>query len=166
MERIAILPGSFDPITVGHVKIIEKALLEYDRVYVAVMINNQKKYMFNLEQRESIAKAALKKLERVIVISSEDWLWKLSRELGVCAIVKGYRNETDLKYEKEMAKFNEEKNPDCKTVFVKADEEFLTVSSTLVREHIIQGKPINQLVPEGAIEEIYKITEKYRNYGI
>ena len=105
-QRIAIVPGSFDPITNGHIDIIRRAAELYDRVFVAVMINDQKKYRFTLEEREAIARAATEDMERVEVISSSGWLWELARDLGACAIVKGYRNETDLEYEKKMAEFN------------------------------------------------------------
>ena len=102
-QRIAVVPGSFDPITNGHIDVIRRATELYDKVFVAVMINDQKNYRFTLEEREAIARAALEGLERVEVISSRGWLWELAKNLGACAIVKGYRNETDLDYEQKMA---------------------------------------------------------------
>ena len=97
-ERIALVPGSFDPITNGHLAIIEKASRLYDKVLVAVMINPQKDYMFTLTQREEIARVSCEGMDNVTVISSEGWLWKLAKDMGACAIVKGYRNDKDLEY--------------------------------------------------------------------
>ena len=156
-ERIAIVPGSFDPITNGHLSVIKKAAQDYDKVFVAVMINAQKEYMFTIEQRKSIAKACLEDMNNVEVISSEGWLWELAKSLDACAIVKGYRNQTDLDYELQMAKFNEEKYPQGKTVLIKAEEGLTQLSSTAVREMLLSGKSIEDLVPQKAIAEICRI---------
>lgn len=157
-ERIAIVPGSFDPITNGHLSVIQKAAAEYDKVYVAVMINSQKEYMFTLAQRKDIASACLKEFDNVEVISSEGWLWELAKSLGACAIVKGYRNQTDLEYERKMAEFNEERYPQAKTVLIKADDELTQLSSTSVRALIVSGESLDGLVPQAAIDEIRRIS--------
>ena len=159
-QRIAVVPGSFDPITNGHIDVIRRATELYDKVFVAVMINDQKKYRFTLEEREAIARAALEGLERVEVISSRGWLWELARDLGACAIVKGYRNETDLEYEQKMAEFNKEHNPDAETVLLKASDGLETLSSTVVRERMLNDEQIDGLLPEKAIELIKKLTPR------
>lgn len=159
-ERIAIVPGSFDPITNGHMAIIESALEEYDRVYVAVMINDQKKYMFTLDERRIIAESCLEGIERVSVIASDGWLWMLAKELGACAIVKGYRNDVDLEYEQKMALFNEQHYPNAKTVLVKAKEGLEDLSSTRVRELIISNESLDSYLPSKAIETIRAIITK------
>lgn len=158
-EGIAVVPGSFDPITNGHIDIIKKAAKLYEKVYVAVMINSQKKYMFSLEQRKTIAERAMEEiaLDNVTVISSSGWLWELAKELGACAIVKGYRNDKDLAYEREMAEFNEKHNPDAKTVLIKADEKMTELSSTVIRQKIIDGESLEEFLPTKAIEEIKRI---------
>ena len=160
MERVAVYPGSFDPITNGHIDVIRRATELYDKVFVAVMINDQKKYRFTLEEREAIARAALEGLERVEVISSRGWLWELAKNLGACAIVKGYRNETDLEYEQKMAEFNKEHNPDAETVLLKASDGLETLSSTVVRERMLNDEQIDGLLPEKAIELIKKLTPR------
>ena len=156
-ERIAIVPGSFDPITNGHLYVIKKAAQEYSKLYVAVMINDQKRYMFTLQEREAIARAAVADLPNVEVISSSGWLWELARDLGACAIVKGYRNEIDLEYENKMAIFNKERYPLAETVMIRADDTMRELSSTLVRELINGEKSLEEYLPIGAIEEIKKI---------
>ena len=159
-QRIAVVPGSFDPITNGHIDVIRRATELYDKVFVAVMINDQKKYRFTLEEREAIARAALEGLERVEVISSRGWLWELAKNLGACAIVKGYRNETDLEYEQKMAEFNKEHNPDAETVLLKASDGLETLSSTVVRERMLNDEQIDGLLPEKAIELIKELTPR------
>ena len=159
-QRIAVVPGSFDPITNGHIDVIRRATELYDKVFVAVMINDQKNYRFTLEEREAIARAALEGLERVEVLSSRGWLWELAKELGACAIVKGYRNETDLEYEQKMAEFNKAHNPDAETVLLKASDGLETLSSTVVRERMLNDEQIDGLLPEKAIELIKKITPR------
>lgn len=158
--RIAIVPGSFDPITNGHIDIVRRALAVYDKVYLAVMINADKKYMFNLEERTSIAKAAIRGLEGVEVISSEGYLWKLAKTLGASAIVKGIRNEVDKEYELKMAEYNTAHNPDAQTVLLETNPNLARVSSTLVREKILNGEDISEYLPPKAISEIENILSK------
>ena len=156
-KSIAIVPGSFDPITNGHLNIAQRAAQSYDKVYVAVMINSSKEYMFTLSQRERIARAALSGIDNIEVISSDGMLWELARDLGACAIVKGYRNQVDLQYEKEMADYNNSHYPQAKTVLLEANSELSEISSTVVRKMIIDKASLEGILPEAAIEEIYKI---------
>ena len=156
-KDIAIIPGSFDPITNGHLFLIKEAAKEYKTVYVAVMINANKKYMFDIEERKSIAEAATKNISNVKVIMSEGWLWELAIELKADAIVKGYRNEKDFEYEQVMAKFNEEHAPNAKTILLKTDPNLKDLSSTLIREKISQGESLDDFLPLDAIKEIQRI---------
>ena len=156
-KRIAIVPGSFDPITKGHLDIVQRAAVSYDIVYLAIMINPEKKYMFTMDQRKRIAEAVVSSIANVRVITSKGMLWKLAKDLGACAIVKGYRNETDLAYEKEMEKFNREHNPDAKTVLLKSNDALAEISSTAVRSRILERKDLHEFLPQAAIDEIYKI---------
>lgn len=156
-QRIAIVPGSFDPITLGHLDILKRAAEQYDKVYLAVMINAEKNYMFTLEQRTKIAKAAVKELDNVSVISSEGMLWELAKSLGACSIVKGVRNENDRAYEQIMAEYNSKRYPAAETVLLPAREEHLHLSSTLVRGKILARESLSGLLPETAIFEIQKI---------
>ena len=157
--KIAIVPGSFDPITAGHIDIVSRAAELYDKVYLAVMINDQKNYMFTMEQRTEIAKAAVSVIDNVEVISSDGMLWELAKRLGAVAIVKGYRNDTDLEYEKRMAEFNSEKNPDAMTVLLKSKVELASLSSTYVREKIKNKERIDGLLPQEAVDIIKKLTD-------
>ena len=152
---IAIVPGSFDPITYGHIDLVERASAQYDKVYLAVMINRDKNYMFTLEERKKIAQAALEAYSNVEVISSEGMLWELALKLEACAIVKGYRNETDLAYEQKMAEFNRLHNPMAETILLESKSDLVNVSSTVVRDRILRGEGLGDLMPQKAEETLY-----------
>jgi len=152
--RIAIVPGSFDPITNGHIDIIRRAAQKYDKVFVAVMINASKQYLFTMAQRKRLAELAVCHLENAEVIASEGMLWELARDLGACAIVKGYRNEKDLAYEQEMAEYNRAHYPDAETVLLPSDPQLHDLSSTLVRVKILEKEDLGDYLPSVVIEEI------------
>lgn len=156
-ETIAIVPGSFDPITNGHIFVISEAAKRYNKVFVAVMINANKEYKFTLEQRKDIATAATKNISGVEVIASDGWLYDLANSLNADAIVKGYRNEVDLEYENKMAEFNRQYAPNTKTVLIKSPLELTTLSSTAVREKMKNKCDISDFLPREAIEVISKI---------
>ena len=113
--------------------------------------------MFTLEERREIAKAALSKIENVEVISSDGMLWQLAKDLGAVAIVKGYRNEKDLAYEEEMARYNLAHNPNAPTQLLQSSEKLVSLSSTAVRERILSGLSLTGYLPEKAIALIEKI---------
>lgn len=161
--RIALIPGSFDPITLGHVNIIERTAKMFDKVYVAVMINDSakydsslssKKYMFSMEERLEIARLSLSHIENVEVIARTGMLIDLVDEIGATAIVKGIRNAADLEYEIIHAKWNKAHNDRAETLFLPADESFNAVSSTAVREIIESGEldSLQGIVSDAAIE--------------
>ena len=156
-KTVAIVPGSFDPITNGHIFIINEAAKQYDKVFVAVMINANKEYEFTLEQRKDIAVAATKNISGVDVIASDGWLYDLANSLNADAIVKGYRNDVDLEYENKMAEFNRQYAPNTKTVLIKSPLELTTLSSTAVREKMKNKCDISDFLPQDAIEVISKI---------
>lgn len=142
---IGLIPGSFDPITLGHVNIIERAAEKFDTVYVAVMNNDSAKhdktlssktYTFDMSERVKMVELSTAHIENVKVISFEGMLIDLFDEIGADVIVKGIRNAADLEYEMIHAKWNKQHNPRVETLFMTADENLCTISSTLVREYI------------------------------
>ncbi len=157
-EGIAIVPGSFDPITNGHINIAKRAAELYNKVYLAVMINKDKIYTFTLEERVRLAKIALEDTN-IEVISSEGMLWKLAKDLNAAAIVKGYRNEKDLEYERQMAEFNKKYNPKAQTIILKCDPNVTNLSSTLVRRKLLNGEALDGLIPEKVNDEIKKLNK-------
>ena len=141
--KIALIPGSFDPITLGHVNIIERAAKMFDKVYVAVMINDSakydkslssKQYMFSMEDRLELVKRSVAHIENAEAIARSGMLIDLCDELNVTCIVKGIRSAADLEYEMIHAKWNKAHNDRAETLFLPADDRLTSVSSTRVRE--------------------------------
>ena len=163
--RIALIPGSFDPITLGHVNIIERAAKMFDKVVVAVMINDSakyheglssKQYMFPMDERLEIARLSVSHLENVEVIARTGLLIDLFDEINATAIVKGVRNSADLEYEMIHAKWNKAHNDRAETLFLPADESLTSVSSTLIREYIKNGdfESLSKAISPNAVEFI------------
>ncbi len=136
---LAIVPGSFDPMTLGHLELVKLAAAQYDRVVVAVMVNSAKDYLFSMEERIEIAKRTVAALPNVSVIGDTGMLIDLFDRLCADVIFKTYRNAQDLAYEQEMAAWNHAHNPRVKTEIVPASGEFPTLSSTQVRLALREG---------------------------
>lgn len=152
--RLAVVPGSFDPITVGHVNVIERAAKLFDVVVVAVMMNPDKEYMFDINQRAQLAKISCAHIPNVEVLASEGMLYDVTLGLGACAIVKGLRSGKDYYYEQKMAVYNREKNPAAETVYLPSDAKFRNVSSTIVRRRIFEQKPLDGYMMPDAIKKL------------
>ncbi len=140
-----ILPGSYDPVTIGHLDIIRRAAEEHDEVYVVIFVNPEKTYTFSLDDRMRMLMLATDELDNVLVSYSNGMVVDYMREHDIEKIIKGYRNDADLEYEKKQADFNRI----CggyETELVKCREGFELVSSTEVRERINRGEDISDLV--------------------
>lgn len=153
---IAIVPGSYDPITKGHLDIVRRALLDYDEVVLAVMNNAAKEYMFNMSERAEMARRATCDLAHVRVVTDSGMLVDLFDRVGATVIVKGVRNEQDRAYEEEMAAYNLAKNPRAKTVLMEASSELSSLSSTRVRALLQAGTVPVGLLPEGVIAYLFE----------
>ena len=144
----ALIPGSFDPMTLGHLNIVKRALEEYDKVTVAVMINDAKAYAHTIEERAEMARLTVADLARVEVVVDRGMLVDLFDRIGADAIVKGVRNEKDRAYEQEMAAYNLARNPRAVTVLYEADPALGDLSSTVVRDIMKKGeRPEGLLAP-------------------
>lgn len=137
--RSAIVPGSFDPITLGHIDIVRRAAALYDKVYLALLINPDKSYLFDLDTRVRMAEASCAGIPSVSVISDSGLLVDLAKKLGCEAIIKGVRDENDFKYEMSMALCNRDLAPDIETLLLPSDKGLWGISSTRVRELIEAG---------------------------
>lgn len=156
----ALIPGSFDPITVGHMDVIRRTAARFDKVYVAVMTNDMtkyvadakvKRYMFTMDERRDMAAAACRGLENVTVVTSSGMLVDLVDELGADWIIKGLRNAADYAYEQEHALWNRAHNPRAETLYLPCDPAYDRISSTLVRETLTAGGSPDGLVPEAVL---------------
>ena len=132
--KTAIYPGSFDPITLGHLNVIERASKLFDKVIVCVMVNSEKNYMFSDEERVDFIRRATAHLSNVEADSSNELLAKYAERRGANVIVKGLRAVTDFENEFMMAMINHKLNPNLDTMFLTAEQQYLYLSSSTVKE--------------------------------
>jgi pantetheine-phosphate adenylyltransferase len=154
MSKIAIFPGSFDPITIGHVDLVTRALPIFDKIVVAIGVNNQKKYLFTLEQRLDWLSEVFKDEAKVEVAHYEGLTAHFAKEIGAQYLLRGLRNASDFDYEKTISQLNNIVGAGLETIFLIAQPAYSHISSTIVRE-IIKGngdaKPF--LPPQVSISE-------------
>jgi pantetheine-phosphate adenylyltransferase len=154
--RIAVCPGSFDPITKGHLDIVSRACKLFDRVIIAVSVNPAKTGSFTYEERVELIKRCTTDLENLEVVQMTGLLADYVSEVGACAIVKGLRAVTDFEYEFQMALANKKLNPQAETVFLTTAEQHMYLSSSLVKQIASFGGDISDFVPEEVLPLIEK----------
>ena len=150
--NIAVFPGSFDPVTLGHMDLIRRAADVFDRVYVCAMVNSGKQPMFPAEQRHAMLRAATADIPNVTAELWTGLLADYARARGARYLVKGVRNGTDFDTELGMAQINRALEPTLDTVLLPARTEFLHLSSTMVREMVKYGRSLEPYMPAAAIE--------------
>jgi pantetheine-phosphate adenylyltransferase len=146
-ELVAIYPGSFDPLTNGHVDIIQRGSRLFDRIIVSVLVNLEKRPMFTVHERVDIARDVFKGLSNVEVDTFDGLLVDYARSRRANVIVKGLRAVSDFEYEMQMALMNRRLNADVETVFMMPAEPYTYVSSRLVKEVVALGGSVTGLVP-------------------
>lgn len=145
--KSAIYPGSFDPVTMGHLDIIRRAAGLFDRFYVGILINRNKKPLFSLEERIRILQEVTKEIPNVEVISFEGLLADYCRMNRIDGVIRGVRGAADFDYELPMAQINQRLNPDTQTIFLAASPEYSYVSSSAVKELASFGGDYKDMVP-------------------
>ena len=155
--KIALVPGSFDPFSLGHLSIVERAARMFDKVYVTVMQNDKKQYLFTAQERLFLVKKAISHIKNAEADFYGGMLWEYARDKKINAIVKGIRNAEDLQYETEMAEFNASRYPGAVTVFLPAEPGKDVLSSTKIREILQKNESIEGLVPQNIENEIKQI---------
>ncbi|HEX6896801.1 MAG TPA: pantetheine-phosphate adenylyltransferase [Bryobacteraceae bacterium] len=144
---VAIYPGSFDPITTGHLDLIQRASVLFDKLIVAILRNDQKQALFSVEERTDMLHEALKDISNIEVASFDGLLVSYAAERGATVILRGIRAVSDYEYELQMALMNRRLAPEIETVFLMAGEAHSFISSRLVKEVIRLGGNIRGLVP-------------------
>lgn len=152
----AIYPGTFDPITLGHLDIISRASKIFEKLIVSVVMNVEKNPLFDIEERVELIKMVVKDYPNVEVTSSIDLLADFVKQYDNPVIIKGLRNHIDYEYETTMAVFNKKLNPQVETFFITAKLEYTYVSSTAVRQLALYGADLSDYVPKVVEEEIKK----------
>lgn len=146
-EKMAVYAGSFDPLTYGHMNIIERALKIFDKVIVAVAINYQKQALFSPQEREEMIKEVYKDEPRVEVESFEGLLVDYMRRKGVKVIIRGLRATSDFEYEYHMASMNKSLDPEVDTIFMVTAKDYFFISSRTIKEIASLGGRIEEFVP-------------------
>lgn len=151
MPKIAVFPGSFDPITIGHTDIVQRALPLFDEIYVAIGINSQKQYLFGLEQRLEWLKAVFAHEPKIIVDHFENLTAHYCTRIGAKYLIRGLRNASDFDYEKTISQLNNIVGHGIETVFFISQPGLSHISSTIVREIIKGGGDAAPFLPDQVI---------------
>ena len=157
MPQTAVFPGSFDPITLGHTDIVERASKIFDKVYVAIGQNTTKTTLFPFGNRMEIVSKVFVDIPGVEVLSYEGLTVEICRKLGAKYVVRGLRSGTDFDYERNIALMNSKLYPDIETVFFISNPDYAGISSTIVREIYKFGGDISSFVPKVVSDYISKI---------
>ena len=151
-----VFAGTFDPITLGHVDIVNKALKDFDEVIIGVGINEDKTPLLSVDKRVEMIKKVFAQNKKVSVCSYQNLTVDFAKSMGATVLVRGVRNKKDLAYEKVVEDFNQNVAPDIKTVIYQAEEKYKNLSSTFVKDAYFKGEDISSYVPEVVIEYLYK----------
>lgn len=154
--KIAIYPGSFDPVTIGHLNIIQRAANIFDKLIVCVMVNAGKNPMFTLEERVELIRRVTADIPNVEVDSSSELLAEYAKRRGSCVIVKGLRAGSDFENEFQMALINKKINPELDTMFLTAESQYMYLSSSMVKELGSYGVDLSDFLPEEIISDFQK----------
>ena len=149
--KIAIYPGSFDPITSGHLNIIQRAANIFDRLIVCVMVNGAKSPMFTQQERVDMIRSVVQDIPNVEVDASGELLAEYARKKGSCVIVKGLRAGSDFENEFQMALINHKINPDLDTMFLTSEHQYMYLSSSTVKELGGYDVDLSEFLPEQII---------------
>ena len=161
MKR-AIYPGSFDPVTYGHLDIIRRSALLVDELVIGVLNNNAKTPLFSVEERVKMLNDVVKDLPNVKVMSFEGLLVDFARKVDAQIIVRGLRAVTDFEYELQMSQTNTVLNENVDTIFFTTSLEYAYLSSSTVREAAYFGADISKFVPESVVQQVY---DKFKERG-
>ena len=159
--NIAIYPGSFDPITLGHLNIIRRTAQIFDKVVVCIMINGEKDTaMFSPEQRVRMARRVTERIPNVEVDYFNGLLAEYSKRYDKPVVVKGLRAVTDFEYEFTMALINKKINPELETMFLTASEKYTFLSSSAVKDVARHGGPLEEFIPIEILDDVRAIAGK------
>lgn len=146
--RVAVFPGSFDPITLGHEDVVRRASQLFDKIIVAIGVNSSKKYMFSLEERKQMLETVFSDLENIELVSFQGLTSDFCAEVGAKWILRGVRNSSDFEYECTIAQMNKKLAPSLETTILFTSEEYSSISSTVVREILANKGDVSAFVPK------------------
>ena len=157
----AIYPGSFDPITLGHLNIIRRAARIFEQVVVVCMVNSEKKTpLFSLEERMELIRRVVKRFPNVTVDTSDKLLAEYAKQFRGAVLVKGLRAVSDYESEAQMALINRKMNPELETLFLTSSEKYTYLSSSVVKEMARYGTDLRKFVPREILEDVIQKTKR------
>lgn len=154
--RVGVYPGSFDPITLGHLDIIERGAKIVDKLVVGVLLNGTKTPMFSVKERIELLKTATAHLDNVEIRPFEGLLVDFLRQEGATVVIRGLRAVTDFEYELQMAQANRSLYPDMETIFLTTNVQYSFISSTIVKDILRHEGDVGHFVPQAVLEMIYQ----------
>lgn len=155
---IIVYPGTFDPLTNGHVDLIKRAAGLFDKVIVAVAVGHHKKTHFTIEQRLRFVESVFQSQEKIVAFPLQGLLIDFVKTHEAQAVLRGLRTAADFEYEFQLAGMNRSLSPDCETIFMTPSQETLFISSTLIRELISLKGNVSRFVPDSVLEQIHHVT--------
>ena len=159
-KRRAIYPGSFDPLTYGHLDLIKRAQALFDELYVVVAVNSEKKTLFTLDERMEMVRNAVESFDNVIVDADEGLIINYAKEKNAQCLLRGLRATSDFDYEFQMALTNRNLSQEVETMFLMPSQSHFYLSSRLIKEIASLGGEISQYVPEFVAEKIKAVYAK------
>jgi pantetheine-phosphate adenylyltransferase len=147
-EKIAIYPGSFDPITNGHVDVIERASIMFDKIYVVIAVNSHKITLFSEKERVELASESLKHIHNVEVRATHSLTVDFARQVNANIIIRGIRAISDFEFEFQIALMNRKIEPDIHTIFLLPNEKYTYLNSSIVKELAKYNEDVSDFVPE------------------
>ncbi len=163
MKRIAVYPGTFDPVTNGHIDLVHRSLRIFDRVVVAVAENPKKEPLFSSEERIAMFKKAMGKHKSVVIEGFDGLLVDYVEKKGAVGIIRGLRAVSDFEYELQMALMNRRLDNSIETVYLMPSEEYSFITSTIVKEAASYGGNVSSLAPKVAVEKLKKKFRKSKS---
>jgi len=148
MEKVAVFPGSFDPITKGHESIIKRASSLFDKIVVAIGVNSSKKYMFSIEERIRFCEATFNE-SNISIDTYEGLTIDYCSNIGARYLLRGLRTSADFEYESGIAQMNKAMKSETETIFMLTPPELSAISSTIVRDILKNGGDVSQFIPSG-----------------
>ena len=153
-ENVAVYPGSFDPITFGHLDILSRGLELFDKVIVAIANNIEKKALFTVEVRKDLIQKSINGNPKVIIDSFEGLLVDYVKRIDAPFVIRGLRAMSDFEFEFQMASMNRSLNPEMDTLFMMTSKDYFFVSSRTIKEVAAFGGPVNEFVPEVVVRSL------------
>ena len=150
--KIALFPGSFDPVTKAHVDIVKRSVSLFDKVYIGIGVNSTKKGLLSVETREQMLRAVFQNDPRIHIVAYEGLTVSFCKSIGAAYMIRGIRTVSDFEYEKAIAQMNHALDPEIESIFIVSKPGYSSISSTIVREIMRYNGDVSQFIPKEAME--------------